>query len=165
MPSLQLAPRAAARMVWRGVRQILPTLACSKPIVQILGTFVTNTYQSTLTRHRHSLPDSTKPLYSSFSPRTCQTLLGRGFPFCLLCPPPASQAQLSWFRQIPLLWEKQALNQSVLQRNRELARRTESWPGEHLPGVGQGAALAPGLHFLHLGSHSVSFGLATAGRY
>lgn len=119
LPSVQLTPRAAER---RGVRRLSPTLLCFSRIIQLLGTLVTNMCQSPLTWHCHSLPDSTGPLHSSlmrpldssYSPRSCQTLLGRGSTFSLLCPPPASQAQLSWFRQTLLLWEKQALNLSVL---------------------------------------------------
>lgn len=71
-------------------RQLLSTPGCFSLIVLLLGTFVTNTCQSTPTWHHHSLPDSAGPLYSSFSPRSCQTLLGVPF-----LPPVSSTSQPS----------------------------------------------------------------------
>lgn len=94
--------------------------------------FVTNTCQSSLAWHRHSLPDSTGPLHSFFSPRSHQTFLGSGSPFL----PPASstsQPSLAVLVQSPPLWEKQAVKLAVL-----CCREVESWPGEHLPGSGAG---------------------------
>lgn len=75
-------------------------------------------------QHRTFVSSLMRPLDSSFSPVLPNT-------FCLLCPPPASQAQWFWFRQVPLLWEKQTLRLSVCaverqwagQEDRELARR------------------------------------------
>lgn len=85
--------------------------------------FVTNTCQSSLTWHHHSLSDSVGPLYS----RSCQTLLGNSSPF--LPPVSMSQPSSTVLVQSPLLSKKQAAKLAAL-----CCRETESWPAEQLLG-------------------------------